>query len=163
MKKLLILLTVFTLTGCENFMSMKTNTVDLPENVTSLKSAYTWIGNNIKYRSDNDAHGCDYWQSPESTLECGTGDCDDFAILFAAFADKLGYDSEIAVVYYNNDKSTGHALTKLGDNYYDSEPTLTLNGEYKACDFKPEVIDFTVDYTVNLLEALANCDKPYSK
>lgn len=41
-----------------------------------------WVSLHVSYQFDQDVHGViDYWQLPAETLELGTGDCEDFAIL----------------------------------------------------------------------------------
>ena len=47
---------------------------------SELNSHYNHI---IKYKSDTD----DHWQSPQETLDLGSGDCEDFAILKYAAVD----------------------------------------------------------------------------
>ena len=51
-----------------------------------------WVALNIDYVPDSEAHGwSDHWQTPYQTLRLGTGDCEDFAILFVSICEALGY------------------------------------------------------------------------
>ncbi len=57
---------------------------------------HSWVASNIRYESDEDAHGrADYWQTPYETLRRGTGDCEDFAVLFCSICEALGLETVI--------------------------------------------------------------------
>ncbi len=44
-----------------------------------------WVASNVQYKRDPSVYGyVDYWQLPIETLECGTGDCEDIAILLCS-------------------------------------------------------------------------------
>jgi hypothetical protein len=86
-----------------------------------------WVGNNIKYRYDNDTHGvCDYWQLPKETLELGTGDCEDYAILLCSLLRADGWSSSDAfVVLGKNAENRYHAWVKINLGilgWYNIEP-----------------------------------------
>jgi len=144
-------------------MEMKYDTtVDLPANVTDLESAYNWIGNNIEYRSDFEVwNTVEYWQSPTTTLEKGTGDCEDFAILFSAFAQELGYRTcEVAIVFKEND---GHAVSCIDGNWYDPTPVLNSSGVgHHADKFETIKQDFEIDYCEDIDTVRARCYRLYN-
>ncbi len=70
-----------------------------------------WVADNIKYKSDEDRWGEDYWQTPEETLSYSTGDCEDFSTLLCSLLRAYGLDAEqIYVVLGVDDKEDGHAF-----------------------------------------------------
>ena len=51
----------------------------------NARIAYYWISENIRYMYDKQRWGSDeYWQLPSTTINLGTGDCEDQAILLAS-------------------------------------------------------------------------------
>lgn len=56
--------------------------------------ARNWVGFNIDYRSDQDAHGhAEWWQLPCETLRLGAGDCEDRTLLFVSICEAMGIDT----------------------------------------------------------------------
>lgn len=117
MKKFIILLLLLLLlfNACE----MVPN--NLP-NVNNKKEAVSWVNKNIKYRSDIEVQKViDYWQSSRETLNRGTGDCEDMAILLRAiilhnFGEKTSIIRLVA-----NDNLTAHAVIRdKNDKIYDA-------------------------------------------
>jgi hypothetical protein len=82
-----------------------------------------WVADNIKYKSDEERWGEDYWQTPEETLSCCTGDCEDFSILLCSLLRAYGIDAERVYVALGADDGTGepgHAFL-IEDWYRDGE------------------------------------------
>lgn len=51
------------------------------------------ICHSLKYVSDSEAHGrTEWWQLPCETLLLGTGDCEDFALLYISMCKAAGFD-----------------------------------------------------------------------
>jgi hypothetical protein len=86
------------------------------ENLEELTYA---IYDNIEYLYDVD----DEWQYPEETIELGTGDCEDFALLFCAMAnDQFGVEPDMSILMYRYPGTNDiyqHAVADLGDMRYD--------------------------------------------
>jgi hypothetical protein len=77
------------------------------------QEAAIWIDENITYTPDLDTHGQrEYWQAPQETLDRGTGDCEDFAILLGYYADALGDDVKIVIVY-DHEKVITHCVVEI--------------------------------------------------
>ena len=86
------------------------------------------IHETIDYEADIDIHGkYEYWQSPEETLVIGTGDCEDYVILFMSKLHDMGIDSEFGVISYVKRFGIGyHAVAVVGGVFYD--PTMGRHG-----------------------------------
>jgi len=73
-----------------------------------------WVGTHIKYRDDSDVHGtAEYWQLPRETIEFGTGDCEDSAILLCSMLRSIGWSSDDVYVVLGLVKGEGHAWVWL--------------------------------------------------
>lgn len=92
------------------------------------------VCHSLKYVLDSDAHGKeDWWQLPCETLMLGTGDCEDFALLYIAMCKAAGFDCVIV-------KEPGHisagvkvdgGLFRLdynGESYLAVDPTAGMFG-----------------------------------
>lgn len=70
-----------------------------------------WVADNIEYKSDEELGGDDYWQTPEETLSCYTGDCEDFSTLLCSLLRAYGIDAEqVYVALGVNGDEEGHAF-----------------------------------------------------
>jgi len=58
--------------------------------------AYEWVRANIEY--EEEPRGEDHWQSAAETIELGTGDCEDQAILLASILGALGLSSRVNII-----------------------------------------------------------------
>ena len=71
-----------------------------------------WVADHVTYRSDSTVHGTrDYWQLPAETMVLGTGDCEDFAILFCSLlrAHSVPADSVYVAVGRSQNTENLHA------------------------------------------------------
>jgi predicted transglutaminase-like cysteine proteinase len=76
-----------------------------------------WVADNIAYKPDKEQWGKDYWQTPEETLFCGTGDCEDFSILLCSLLRAYGIDAQqVYVALGVNGAQDGHAF--VIENWY---------------------------------------------
>jgi hypothetical protein len=79
---------------------------------TDFEALRDWVSSHISYRSDQEVHGVsEYWQPPSETLQRGTGDCEDFAILLCSLLRAYGVplDQVYVAVGYSADRTSGHA------------------------------------------------------
>lgn len=68
---------------------------DGPANDSKAKKCLSWVKQNVKYEGDPATWGMsEYWQLPHETLERGTGDCEDGAILLYALMRKNGFSDD---------------------------------------------------------------------
>lgn len=78
-----------------------------------------WVQAHVSYRSDMEVHGVsEYWQLPAETLELGTGDCEDFAILLCTLLRAYGVPADQVYVAcgFPKGETRGHAY--LFERYY---------------------------------------------
>lgn len=100
--KYLILL--FVVTSC-------TMTVITPTDFDSIESIYDYCLNDIEYLDDKYAEI--KLQYPQETIDAGTGDCEDKALLFLSLVNKhLGIKGLLVL-------TDSHALTFIEGKYYD--------------------------------------------
>jgi hypothetical protein len=94
-----------------------------PPKFSSIEEAHTFIVKNIIYVRDDVKYGVeDYWQTPEETINCHTGDCEDKAILFMYILKTQFYiESYLEIV------NTGgfHAIIRVSNTLYDSTSLRT--------------------------------------
>lgn len=79
-------------------------------------SIYQYVRDNIGYVEDYATHEYrfEYWQLPEETLNLGTGDCEDQAILLCTLLRAKGYSPEdVKVVFGLTSSASGHAWVEL--------------------------------------------------
>lgn len=108
MKKLLPLILPLLLVSC-GYSSVETPMLELEPGISTIQEARAWVLNNIRYVRDIDSQRVpDYWQTPEETLELGTGDCEDRTLLFMYLCNKhLGKKPELLVWRYLNFNANG--------------------------------------------------------
>lgn len=86
---------------------------------TDFEALRDWVSSHISYCSDQEVHGVsEYWQLPNETLQRGTGDCEDFAILLCSLLRAYGVPSDqlYVAIGYSADKTSGHAY--LAEKWY---------------------------------------------
>jgi predicted transglutaminase-like cysteine proteinase len=67
-----------------------------------------WVTSNVRYKTDQSVHGVsDYWQLPVETIEYGTGDCEDIAILLCTMLRAAGIPDNEVYVTIGRSKSAG--------------------------------------------------------
>jgi transglutaminase-like putative cysteine protease len=63
--------------------------------VLQIAEAFAWVKANIDYMADP---GADHWQSAKETLDLGTGDCEDHALLVASIIGALGGSARVNLI-----------------------------------------------------------------
>ncbi|MFP4546373.1 MAG: transglutaminase-like domain-containing protein [Methanomassiliicoccales archaeon] len=110
--------------------------VPMDRSVNQIAAAFQWVRDNVEYKSD--AYG-DYWQSASETLERGTGDCEDQAILLTSIYGALGLQGRVniidqhafASVYVGNDSgSMSDVEETLESVYWTDLPMSYLQDDY---------------------------------
>ena len=77
-----------------------------------------WVATNIRYRSDRENFGLnDYWQFPLETLERGSGDCEDIAILLCSLLRSYGVQSNQVYVAIGTPKGMNEYHAYLIERY----------------------------------------------
>lgn len=94
-----IMLLALILTGCS---------LDIVDPATIMEQVHS----SIAYKSDT----TDYWQLPDVTRSLGTGDCEDFCILFMDDLRKVSIDS---LMVFTPSDSGGHVMVLCRDVLYD--------------------------------------------
>lgn len=132
MKNLFLLFAVLVMIGCDQAsVSFLTESEDIsltsyrPDPIVDIVdmtmeeygldnqgSILRWVSDNIEYERDYENWVVpEYWQTPEQTLTKRTGDCEDYCILAQEMLRRIGVESEIVVVYTENDNL--HAVLQL--------------------------------------------------
>ncbi len=75
----------------------------LNQSINQIVGAFEWVSDNIIYVEDT---GGDNWQSAQETLELGTGDCEDQAILLASIFGAMDLNGRVNVI-------EGHAFASV--------------------------------------------------
>lgn len=108
-------------------------------NIHQVARIFDWVRDNINYFTDPNKLNLDYWATPQETLEAGGGDCDDYAILFAAFIKNIGgtvrvyltSDHMFSAVYVGNSTSLNEVKEAIGEYYGDPDlPIYFFEDEY---------------------------------
>jgi len=95
-----------------------------PEEYAEAKAQaiLAWVEENIADKKDE---GADNWQDAGETLEKGTGDCEDKAILIAEMLEAAGCDSSDVAVVVSADGSHAYVAVEIGGKVY-----VLDNGEF---------------------------------
>ena len=88
---------------------------------SSLDDLRIYVVHNIKYKSDPP----EYWQAPQETIDKGTGDCEDFAILVAYFAREMGYDVMLVGITTTNGN---HMIVSINGVCYEAQSVTPYKG-----------------------------------
>jgi transglutaminase-like putative cysteine protease len=125
---------VFSENPCCSFVKPNDqNVVELKNRILADKTPVTanwmafrdWIGNNIEYTSDYEAHGEEeYWQFPNETIQLETGDCEDFFLLLCSLLRADGWSSDDVFVVFGEKNNQYHAWVRVIWNgmQYNIEP-----------------------------------------
>jgi len=82
---------------------------------------------NFTYCSDRNQFGQDdYWQAPQTFIDNGRGDCEDYAIFCMYFLEQMGYKTELISIM-ERDK-TGHAIITINGQYIEPQGLYAVSG-----------------------------------
>ncbi len=106
------------------------NFLNVGDKLQTIDDVREYIENNISYKYDSNyfsyfSHFQEYFQSFESTVNLGTGDCEDGAIFAAAALSDNGYNGVFGILTSPVDYSHAIAIFKVEDKYY----TAGINAE----------------------------------
>lgn len=92
------------------------------------RALYRWISGNIEFIKDQ--FGIERLQSPDVTIQLGSGDCDDHAILSAAMLLSIGIPARLRVVALNPNQPDvfNHIFTE----YFDGRAWKSFDTTLKA-------------------------------
>lgn len=116
----------------------------VPDGIYNPIAAWIWVSSNIRYKSD--ASNLYHIQSPQETLNKGTGDCKAVSILLVALLDYLGYDN-VWMVYITWNNGSNHALVDtdifvsnvgsyIEPQHYNYYPAIGSFKEYSRMSYK---------------------------
>lgn len=114
----LIILISIIFSSCAAGVFIPVYDIEIPEleNDVNYEIIEIWIEENIEYKRD-ESKTEDDWQTPIETIDIGTGDCEDKAILFLFLANQyLGIKGYLQGVYFF--KSDIYHMTAVVDDYW---------------------------------------------
>ena len=84
-------------------------TFEGPADDAKARKCLQWVRRNVKYVKDDATWNMtEYWQLPHETLERGTGDCEDGAILLYCLMKKNGFHDDQLFITCGNVDGGGH-------------------------------------------------------
>jgi len=136
MKKILWILSVCgILTSCANpFEGIRNPDIHF----NSIDAIYDYLDTHITYKADE----WEYWQAPQETINKRSGDCEDFAIFIAYFADR---DLRADVMLYEIETglTDKHMIVRINGVYRDSTSRCTY-------PYEPDILEeWTLDAALN--------------
>jgi hypothetical protein len=88
------------------------------EALSSIEEVFIYVNTHVSYKTDE---GWDDWQTPQTTLDRGTGDCEDFAILTDFLLNYyVGVRNVELAMLVKDDGKVAHMVIKMGGNYYET-------------------------------------------
>ena len=92
-----------------------------------VKAVFEFVRDSITYKSDWESQGVDnFVQSPEETLDLGTGDCEDFAILIGAILINMNMD--VNLIFVPNHVYPAVYMPDVPNNYRTYKPSPKSDG-----------------------------------
>ena len=92
------------------------------DSVSEIEAIFNFVRDNIRYLRD--INGVETIATPDKTLLCRIGDCDDQTVLLASLLESVGYPTRFIVAGYNHPGMLEHVyLQVLIDEWVDADPT----------------------------------------
>lgn len=93
--------------------------------ICQVKTLHAWVRDHIKYLAD--VRDVETIQTPEYTLNMGSGDCDDQSVLMASLLESLGYQTRfVAIGVRGGGFSHVSSQVKLGTRWLNLETILPV-------------------------------------
>lgn len=91
--------------------------------LSEVTAVFDWVRDNVRYVRD--IAGVETITTPDKTLLCRIGDCDDQVLLLASLLESIGYVTRFVVAGYSDARMYEHVyLQVLIDGYWiDADPT----------------------------------------
>lgn len=124
MRKLFAIIFIsISMSSCEiTFLLTKVIDPDIPisHSFSSITEAWTYVSYEIWSKPDYEVwKKVEYWQYPSQTYNLKSGDCEDSAILLMHLLNRLGYNPSLAIIDYDAQTSTSHAVVYLNGKFYE--------------------------------------------
>ena len=137
MKRILILLVSILFVSCEQMYVYKVQTYEnCPDgfdvrtpviSFTSMQEMRFYMAYNLSYCSDRNQFGQDdYWQAPQTFIDNGRGDCEDYAILAMYFLEQMGYKTELILLLTSDKK--WHSIITINGQYFEPQGLYEISG-----------------------------------
>lgn len=81
------------------------------DDLCEASALFEFVRDRIRYVRD--VHDVETLQFPEQTLQLGSGDCDDKAMLLAALAESIGFGTRFCAVRMNGEPIPSHVSPQL--------------------------------------------------
>jgi transglutaminase-like putative cysteine protease len=78
--------------------------------MTELRTLFNFVRETIRYTLDTNE--VEVIQTPQRTLELGTGDCDDMCILLAALIELCGHPAWFLALAFNGESDFAHVIVQ---------------------------------------------------
>lgn len=103
------------------------------------ETLFQFVRDSIRYV--NDVNGVETLQTPEYTLACGYGDCDDKSSLLAAMLESVGHPCRFVAAGYNRPGEFEHVWieTLVGRDWIAAETTMQV--DFGWCATPPNVAE----------------------
>lgn len=82
------------------------------DDMAELRALYRNVRDSVRYTSD--IRGIDSYQSPQRTLDFGTGDCDDYSTLVCASAMSIGFPCRLKAIRTKGANDWNHIYSEIG-------------------------------------------------
>jgi len=84
--------------------------------MSEIAALFDYVQNRVRYVRD--INGVETLQTPEQTLEQGSGDCDDKAVLLASLLESIGHPTRFVALGFDGPYDYSHVIvdTRIGGN-----------------------------------------------